>query len=122
MRTGAGTSVCSPPRSSSEGLLFTSSRRRPWGFRETPRGMERQPAGQGTRPAAAWPAAAPGPARGPGAHPPGASSSQQEPGSCDITTTITPPSVLRSGSLGSSCRRPWEPARCLSRPGDPHPH
>lgn len=43
MRTGAGTSVCSPPRSASECLPFTSSRRRPWGFRETPGGQSGSP-------------------------------------------------------------------------------
>lgn len=47
------------------------------------------------------------PGAGQRAHPPGANSSQREPGSRDITTTAMPPSVLRSRRLGSGpCRAP----------------
>lgn len=80
----AGMSVCSPPKSTSECLPFTGSRRRLCGFRR-PRGDGQQPAGQGcVRPQPTHPAARGQP--GPGAHPPGASSSQRGPG-----TTVPPP-------------------------------
>ena len=108
MRTGAETSVCSPPRSASECLPFTGSRRRLCGFRETPGGRSGslQARGHGRpQPGLRQPRGQPG-GRG---SPPGPSSSQRGPGSRDAAE--------RSGARG------WGPAGAgpgsLSRPGDP---
>lgn len=109
-----------PTRSASECLPFTSSRRRSQGFKDTPGGTEWQPAGQGTHPAMARPAAALGPARGPTPQGP-----TPHNGSLGAVTS-RPPSCRQVSSeaegWGPALVGPREPVRGLSHPGDPHPH